>query len=76
MIILSQSGRERQISYDITLMWNLILKNDTNELICKGETDLQVLETNLWLPKGKHGVGQDKSGAWGIQYTYCYIYDR
>ena len=45
--------RERQISYDITHMWNLILKNDTNELIYKTETELQVLKTNLWLPKGK-----------------------
>ena len=29
--------RERQISYDITYMWNL--KYDTNELIYKTETD-------------------------------------
>ena len=29
------------------------LKNDTNELIYK--TDLQILKTNLWLPKGKCG---------------------
>ena len=33
----SKSDRERQISYDITYMWNL--KNDTNELIYKTETD-------------------------------------
>ena len=30
-------------------MWNL--KKDTNELICK--TDSQTQKTNLWLPKGK-----------------------
>ena len=36
-------------------MWNLILKNDTNEPIYKTETDLQILKTNLWLPKGKRG---------------------
>ena len=35
----SKSDRERQISYDITYMWNL--KNDTNELIYKIETDSQ-----------------------------------
>ena len=35
----SQSGRERQISYDITYMWNL--KYATNELIYKIETDSQ-----------------------------------
>ena len=34
-------------------MWNLILKNDTNELIYKTETDSQISKTNLWLPKGK-----------------------
>ena len=33
----SKSERERQISYDITYMWNL--KYDTNELIYETETD-------------------------------------
>ena len=51
----SRLDRERQISYDITHMWNLILKSDTNELIYKTETDLHILKTNLWLPKGKPG---------------------
>ena len=31
----SKSGRERQISHDITYMWNL--KNDTSELIYKSQ---------------------------------------
>ena len=35
----SKSDSERQILYDITYMWNL--KNSTNELIYKTETDLQ-----------------------------------
>ena len=35
----SKSEKERQISYDITYMW--ILKNDTNELIYRIETDSQ-----------------------------------
>ena len=35
----SKSGRERQIQYDITYIWNL--KYDTNELIYKAETDSQ-----------------------------------
>ena len=50
-IILSEvkSDSKRQISYDTTYMWNL--KYDTNELICKAETDTQRI--NLWLPKGK-----------------------
>ena len=35
----NKSERERQISYDTTHMWNLIFKNDTNELIYKTEID-------------------------------------
>ena len=30
---------QRQISYDITHIWNLIFKKDTTELIYKTETD-------------------------------------
>ena len=41
-------------------MWNL--KNITNELIYKTETDSQTQKTNLWLPKGKGGMG--KLGVW------------
>ena len=36
----SNSDWEGQISSDITSMWNLIGKNDTNELVYKTETDL------------------------------------
>ena len=35
----SKSDRERQVSHDMTYMWNL--KNDTHELINKTETDSQ-----------------------------------
>ena len=60
-----KSDRERQISYDTTRIWNLIKKLTliTNELIYKTETDLQVLKTKLWTPKGKVGV-RDKLGIW------------
>ena len=58
----SKSERERQIPYDITYIWNLI-KNDTNGLIYKTETDSQISKSNLWLPKGKCG-GNDKLGDW------------
>ena len=34
-----------------------ILKNDANELIYKTKSDIQILKTNLWLPKRKHGWG-------------------
>ena len=37
-----------------------ILKNNTDELIYK--TDSQASKRNLQLPKGKQGVGRDKSG--------------
>ena len=36
-------------------MWNL--KNNTNECICKTETDSQIQKTNLWLPKVRGNVG-------------------
>ena len=35
-------------------MCNLILKNNTNELISQTETDSQILKITLRLPKGKH----------------------
>ena len=37
--ITNKSDRERQILYDITYTWNL--KNNTNECVCKTETDSQ-----------------------------------
>ena len=50
----SKSERERQISCDITHMWNL--KYDTNELIFKTETDSQT-ENKLMVTKGERGGG-------------------
>ena len=47
----SKANKERQISYDITYVWNL--KYDTNELIYKTESDSQRI--NLWLPKREGG---------------------
>ena len=35
----SKPNRERQVSHDITYMWNLKGKKDTNELISKTERD-------------------------------------
>ena len=35
----SKSDRERQIPYDITYMWNLSIKYDTNELTYETEID-------------------------------------
>ena len=67
----SKPERKRQISYDIAYMWNLILKNDTNELIQKTEIDPQTQKTNLWLPKGKAGEGKIRS--LGLTYTHYYV---
>ena len=62
IIILSEI-RERQISYGITYMQNLIFKNDASEHIYKTETDSQILKRNLQLPKRKCGGGRNKLGV-------------
>ena len=49
-----------------------ILKNGTNELIYKIETDSQTLKTDLWLPKGKGG-GKDKFRSLELTYIHYYI---
>ena len=35
----SKSEREKHISYNIAYMWNL--ENDTDELICKAEIEIE-----------------------------------
>ena len=45
---------EKEISYDITYMWNL-KKKDTNELIYKTETDWQAQKTTI-ITKGEMGM--------------------
>ena len=53
---------------------NLKMFKDTSELIYKTEIDLQVLKTDLWLPKGKHGRGRwDKLGAKRNTHMLLYI---
>ena len=56
-----KSDRERQI-YDITHMWNLIFKNDKNQLMYKTERYLQILQTNM-VTKGERWGREDKSGT-------------
>ena len=43
--------REKQILHDITYMWNL--KNRTNELTYKIDTESQTQKTNIRLPQGR-----------------------
>ena len=45
-----------------SLMWNL--KNNTNELIYKTETDSTDIENKLMVTKGESGGGRDKLGVW------------
>ena len=56
IIIQSQSNRERQVSWDITYMWNPIL-NETRELIHKTETHSQISkplsEFPLWYSRNE-----------------------
>ena len=49
-----------------------IQKRDTNELIYKTETVLQISKTNLMVTKGDR-EGRDKSGAWD-EHTHTTIY--
>ena len=50
-IILSNPGRERQVSY-IIYIWNIIFQILQNSA-CRKETASNVLRSNLGLPKGK-----------------------
>ena len=45
-------------------------KKDTNELICRIETNSQTLKTNLWLPKGT-GWGR---GEWTEDLGLAYVH--
>ena len=48
IIILSEvSQTEKDKCHMIALICGILLKNDTNELIYKTETDSQILKTNL-----------------------------
>ena len=51
-IILSEVNQEERQIYDITYMWNIILKSDTDEFIYKTETDSQISKTREMLQGG------------------------
>ena len=64
IIILSEI-RQRQISYDITYMWNL--KYDTNEHIYETKTDSWAQRTQLGLPRRREGWRVEGLGKkWGF----------
>ena len=54
-IVIPSDASQRQISYDMSYMWNL--KYDIDTLIHKTETDSQAQRTDLWLLRGRDGVG-------------------
>ena len=57
IFILSEVSQIEKDKYmNITYVWNLKKKKDTNELIDKTGTDSQSLKTNLWLTKEKCGI--------------------
>ena len=58
-IIISEVS-QRQTSHDSTYMWSL--KNDTNDFICKTETDSQTEKTNIVTKKERQE--RDKLEAW------------
>ena len=49
-------------------MWNL-KKNDTNKLICRMDTEAQILE-NVWSPKGTGR--RDGVAVWGLGLVRAY----
>ena len=55
-----KSGRESQILYDITYVWNI--KNNTNGSMYKTEVESQT-ENKLMVTEGERGGG--KLGVWG-----------
>ena len=75
IIILSElSQLEKDKYHMISLVCGILkIKNDTNGLIYKIETNSQTLRTNL--PKGK-GDGEGKIRSLGLTDTHYYIYNR
>ena len=61
IIILSEVNQTKKDKYHMLLLIHGILKNDTNELPYKTETDSQTSKTNLLLPKWKDrgGINQE-----------------
>lgn len=64
IIILSEASQTEKEKYHMILLRCGILKNYTNEIIYKTETDPQKQKTNLWLSKWKGGERWWKLGVW------------
>ena len=59
-IIILNEVRQRQYHMMSLMCEMLKKKKETNELICKTETESQTLKADLWLPGGGNVVGRDK----------------
>ena len=66
----NRSGRERQIPYDVTYLWNL--KYDTSEFICETETHRH-REGTCGCPG--EGGGKEQSGSLSLADAKYYIQD-
>ena len=65
----NKSDRQRQISYDITYMWNL-KKNGTDTFIYKTEVESHMWKRNLWSPGVGGGRGEEEGDLdWHIHTT-------
>ena len=74
IIMLGEVSQTEKDKHDMrSYMWNL-KKKDTNELICKTETDSQILKTNLWLLK-ETGWEEGWTEGLGLAYAYCGIWN-
>ena len=51
----SQKEEKKITKYPTLMHISGIQKNDTDELICKAETETQIQRTNVWTPKGQGG---------------------
>ena len=58
IILLSEVSQKEKGKYHMIPLIFGIYKNDTNELICKIETDSQTQKINIWLTKWK-GCGDE-----------------
>ena len=67
IVILSEVSQTEKVKYHITYMWDL--KNDTNKLIYKTETDSR--RKQIYDYQGERGSERDKLGGWDFADTNC-----
>ena len=63
IITVSELSQTEKDKHHMTALIHGIERKDSNELICRTETDSQTLKTKLWLPRVIDG-GRDRLGVW------------